>query len=271
MIIERAFGDADFGGDGIDANGAYALEIEQPVGGFENPLFHAGFFGHGEPLHRPVPLHLDSGSALYINYTDRCNQGRYDGRSRLSARPNGRTRTMPLLQILRPTLPILIGASLMLTLSMGLRQSLGIFLQPLTHDIHMIGFGFHSCTCVAEPRLGIPAAHRRGDRGTRRLPAGAGRGGAGYLAGLLLLARRMASGDVMLGAGLLIGTGPACTASGMAMSVASRPVPAALRSTVLGMVSAAGSLGALVVADRPAAVRGVRLARRHAGFLVLGR
>ena len=42
---------------------------------------------------------------------------------------------MPLLQILRPTLPILIGASLMLTLSMGLRQSLGIFMQPLTHDV----------------------------------------------------------------------------------------------------------------------------------------
>ena len=41
----------------------------------------------------------------------------------------------PLLQILRPTLPILIGASLMLTLSMGLRQSLGIFMQPLTRDI----------------------------------------------------------------------------------------------------------------------------------------
>src|ERR1700681_628359 len=44
---------------------------------------------------------------------------------------------MPLLKVLRPTLPILIGASLMLTLSMGLRQSLGIFLQPLTHDIHI--------------------------------------------------------------------------------------------------------------------------------------
>src|ERR1700757_698277 len=52
-------------------------------------------------------------------------------------RPLGRTRTMPLLQVLRPTLPILIGASIMLTLSMGLRQSLGIFLQPLTHDIHI--------------------------------------------------------------------------------------------------------------------------------------
>ena len=42
---------------------------------------------------------------------------------------------MPLLQALRPTMPILIGASLMLTLSMGLRQSLGIFMQPLTHDV----------------------------------------------------------------------------------------------------------------------------------------
>ena len=42
---------------------------------------------------------------------------------------------MSLFQVLRPTLPILIGASLMLSLSMGLRQSLGIFLQPLTHDV----------------------------------------------------------------------------------------------------------------------------------------
>ena len=42
---------------------------------------------------------------------------------------------MPLIRALRPTLPILIGASLMLTLSMGLRQSLGIFLQPLTRDV----------------------------------------------------------------------------------------------------------------------------------------
>src|SRR5207237_9466735 len=44
---------------------------------------------------------------------------------------------MALLQILRTTLPILIGASIMLTLSMGLRQSLGIFLQPLTQDIRI--------------------------------------------------------------------------------------------------------------------------------------
>ena len=36
---------------------------------------------------------------------------------------------------LRPVAAILIGASVMLTLSMGLRQSLGLFMQPLTRDI----------------------------------------------------------------------------------------------------------------------------------------
>ena len=36
---------------------------------------------------------------------------------------------------LRPVLPILAGASIMLTLSMGIRQTFGLFLQPVTRDI----------------------------------------------------------------------------------------------------------------------------------------
>jgi predicted MFS family arabinose efflux permease len=52
----------------------------------------------------------------------------------------------------------------------------------------------------------------------------------------------------MLGAGVLIGTSLACTAAAIAMSVAARAVPTAVRSTVLGIVSAAGSLGALLSA-----------------------
>jgi len=39
------------------------------------------------------------------------------------------------LRSLRPVLPILIGASLMLTMSMGLRQSLGVFMPALTRDV----------------------------------------------------------------------------------------------------------------------------------------
>src|SRR5262245_22984372 len=37
--------------------------------------------------------------------------------------------------LLRPALPILIGAAVMLSLSMGLRQSFGLIMQPLTQDI----------------------------------------------------------------------------------------------------------------------------------------
>jgi predicted MFS family arabinose efflux permease len=54
--------------------------------------------------------------------------------------------------------------------------------------------------------------------------------------------------SVMIGAGVLIGMSLACTAAAIAMSVAARAVPATVRSTVLGIVSAAGSLGALVAA-----------------------
>ena len=47
---------------------------------------------------------------------------------------------------------------------------------------------------------------------------------------------------------MLIGASLACTANAIAMSVSARAVPATVRSTVMGMVSAAGSLGALVSA-----------------------
>src|SRR5258708_18317704 len=53
---------------------------------------------------------------------------------------------------------------------------------------------------------------------------------------------------VRLGAGVRIGVSLACTAAAIAMSVAARAVPATVRSTVLGIVSAAGSLGALLSA-----------------------
>src|SRR5207248_5165518 len=73
-------------------------------------------------------------------------------------------------------------------------------------------------------------------------------GAALYIAGLALMAGAQGFLSVMLGAGVLIGSSLACTAAAIAMSVATRAVPAAVRSTVLGIVSAAGSLGALMAA-----------------------
>jgi predicted MFS family arabinose efflux permease len=155
---------------------------------------------------------------------------------------------MPLLQALRPTLPILIGASLMLSLSMGLRQSLGIFLQPLTHDVGISVSDFTLAIAVQNLAWGFlqPLAGAFTVRvGFRAIMMA---GALLYIAGLSLMAGAQGLLGVMLGAGVLIGMSLACTAAAIAMSVAARAVPVSVRSTVLGMVSAAGSLGALMAA-----------------------
>src|SRR4051794_33414170 len=155
---------------------------------------------------------------------------------------------MPLLQVLGPTLPILIGASIMLTLSMGLRQSLGIFMQPLTHDIHLSISDFTLALAVQNLAWGFlqPLAGamtvRYGFRPIMMV------GALFYIAGLALMAGAQGMLSVMIGGGILIGISLACIANAIAMSVAARAVPATVRSTVMGIVSAAGSLGALLSA-----------------------
>jgi predicted MFS family arabinose efflux permease len=149
---------------------------------------------------------------------------------------------------LRPTLPILIGASAMLSLSMGLRQSLGIFLQPLTRDVGISVSEFTLAIAVQNLAWGFlqPFAGALTVRyGFRPITIV---GAMLYIAGLVLMATAHGLLGIMLGAGVLIGLSLACTAAAIAMSVAARSVPATVRSTVLGMVSAAGSLGALLSA-----------------------
>ena len=155
---------------------------------------------------------------------------------------------MPLLKILRPTMPILIGASLMLSLSMGLRQSLGIILQPLTHDVGISVSDFTLAIAVQNLAWGFlqPLAGALTVRfGFRTIMMV---GSLLYIAGLALMAAAQGFLSIMLGAGVLIGVSLACTAAAIAMSVAARAVPATVRSTVLGIVSAAGSLGSLLAA-----------------------
>jgi predicted MFS family arabinose efflux permease len=155
---------------------------------------------------------------------------------------------MPLFRLLRPALPILIGASVMLTLSMGLRQSLGIFLQPLTRDVGISVSDFTLAIAVQNLAWGFlqPFAGALTVRYGFRVIMVAG--AVLYILGLVLMASAQGFLGVMIGAGVLIGMSLACTAAAIAMSVAARAVPETVRSTVLGIVSAAGSLGALLSA-----------------------
>ena len=175
------------------------------------------------------------------------------------------------LRELRPVAPILIGASVMLSLAMGLRQSLGLFMQPAVQDIGIAVSQFTLAVAVQNLAWGFlqpfagAIAGRHGFRPVLMV------GVVSYLAGLVLLGLAQSALMVTLGAGVLIGLALACTASGMALSVASRPVSPALRSTVLGIVSAAGSLGALIAApigQMLSAGYGWRIG--VAGFVLLG-
>lgn len=149
---------------------------------------------------------------------------------------------------LRSAAPILIAVSIMLSLSMGMRQSLGLFVQPAIRDLSIVVADFTLAVAVQnlvwgflQPFAGIWAVRA----GFRRVMT---TGAVLYALGLLCLATATGFAGVMIGAGMLMGPALACIGSGVAMAVASRPVPVALRSTVLGIVSAAGSIGAMIAA-----------------------
>ena len=74
------------------------------------------------------------------------------------------------------------------------------------------------------------------------------RGATLYFLGLVLLSTAQGKIGLILGAGVFMGLAMSCTVSAMANSVASRAVPAHLCSITLGIVTAAGSIGALISA-----------------------
>ncbi len=143
---------------------------------------------------------------------------------------------------------ILGGAAVLLSLSMGMRQSLGL-LQP--HVVRDLGIGaadFALALAIqnivwgfTQPVLGIVV-----DRHGARPVAVAGVGL--YALGLVITALAPNAATLILGAGVCLGVALSCTASNLAMNVTARTVPASRRSVTMGAVSAAGSLG-LVIAS----------------------
>ncbi len=131
---------------------------------------------------------------------------------------------------------------------MGIRQSLGIFLPPITKDLGISVSQFTMAIAVQNVTWGLlqPIAGAWAARiGYRPLML---TGALLYVLGLVLLATSQGMITITLGAGVAIGASMACNGSAFAFAVASRPVPVAIRSLVLGIVSAIGSLGALIAA-----------------------
>lgn len=145
------------------------------------------------------------------------------------------------------TLPILIAASVMMSLAMGMRQCLGLFLPSMTHALGLSASDFTFAIAVQNVVWGLAQAPlgAMGDRwGLRPVMV---LGAMAYVAAMVAMAAANGFGMFVL-AQMLIGIGIACTGSSLAMTATARATSPERRSLVLGIVGAFSSVGTLVIA-----------------------
>ena len=141
---------------------------------------------------------------------------------------------------------ILVGTALLLTLGMGIRQSFGLFLTPITRDLGVTAADFTLSLAIQNIVWGLSQAFVGGiaDRfGLRKTMLA---GAAIYVVGLAILAAAQGALALIVSGGL-IGIALSCTATSLSLTATARAVSEARRSTMLGVVSAVGSIGTLVV------------------------
>src|SRR4051812_6288939 len=141
---------------------------------------------------------------------------------------------------------ILSGTALLLTLGMGMRQSFGLFLGPITQDLGVTAADFTLALAVQNIVWGLSQAlvGALADRFGLRITMMAG--AAIYVLGLSNLAAAQGPLALLISGGM-IGIALSCTATSLTMTACVRAVSPERRSITLGVVAAIGSLGTLVV------------------------
>ena len=138
---------------------------------------------------------------------------------------------------------ILVGAAVMLSLAMGMRQSFGLLQPHMIRDIGITAADFSLAIALqnviwgaTQPFVGI-WADKYGTRPVALIGVGI------YILGLVFLRCADATWMVTLGIGVCVGLALSCTASNIAMNITARTVSANKRGAAMGAVSAIGSLG----------------------------
>lgn len=141
---------------------------------------------------------------------------------------------------------IVVGVALLFTLGMGIRQSFGLFLTPVTQDLALTAADFTLTLAIQNIVWGLSqafvgaTADRYGLRITMMV------GAAIYILGLAIMA--VAQGlFALIISGSLIGVALSCTATSLGIAACVRAVSEERRTITLGLVAAAGSLGTVVV------------------------
>src|SRR5213592_4245957 len=148
----------------------------------------------------------------------------------------------------RAMVVLIVLSGVIISLCMGLRQSLGLFMRPMTLDLGISAatFGFSIALQniiwgVSQPFVGA-LADRYGPRPVLIVTA------LMYAAGLLLMIVATSFPGALEIAGFLIGVGTAGAGFGVLIGTISRATPPEKRSQTVGLVAAAGSLGTMVIA-----------------------
>jgi predicted MFS family arabinose efflux permease len=124
---------------------------------------------------------------------------------------------------------------------MGIRQSFGLFLQPITHHLATGREVFSLAIALQNLIFGLPLIGMLADRlGSRIIVAG---GGVLYAASFVLLSSTDAGSALYLNLGLLVGIALSSTSYVVVLGAVARVVPPQNRGSVFGAITAAGSLG----------------------------
>jgi predicted MFS family arabinose efflux permease len=138
---------------------------------------------------------------------------------------------------------VLVSGGLILTIGMGIRHGFGLFLQPMSADLHWGRETFALAIAVQNLFWGAtqPFAGMFADKyGTARVVVA---GALLYVLGLAAMAHATTPATLVLTSGVLIGTGLSGVTFSVISGVLGRSYPPEQRSMVLGISAAAGSFG----------------------------
>jgi predicted MFS family arabinose efflux permease len=138
---------------------------------------------------------------------------------------------------------VIVAAGLLISASMGTRQTFGLFIESFSSDrgmpVTVIAFAMALHNLVwgfAQPFAGA-AADRYG-----AAPVVVA-GSLAFAAGLVLAAAAPSGVVLVIGLGLMVGIGISCTTFGVVLTAVGRAAAPEKRSMAMGLASAAGSLG----------------------------
>ncbi|MGC6484685.1 MAG: MFS transporter [Candidatus Puniceispirillales bacterium] len=137
---------------------------------------------------------------------------------------------------------VLFSASALVTISLGIRQSMGLFLGPISLDLNTGRELFSFAVALQNLLWGVssPAFGALADRiGGWKV---ASLGGLLYALGLVVMTGFVSPGGMVIG-NTLIGLGLGSAGMAVALGAVSRTAPPAKRTLALGMVTSLGSFG----------------------------